>query len=227
MSETCKKLHEVFSALPRFGTGYVISQVPTNGIYIVFEKGEKAHGTDRIVRVGTHTGEGNLSQRLNEHLYTPNKDRSIFRKHIGRCLLAAENNPLLEQWNLDTTSKANREKYGKHLNTKALAEIESRVGTYITNSFSFTVIAVASKKDRLALKSGLLSTIASCADCKPSAQWLGLHHPNATIRHTGLWNIQHVGDTPLSAETVDVICSTCAERVPTPERPPRSRLNPR
>ena len=100
MSETCKKLHEVFSALPRFGTGYENSQVPANGIYIVFEKGEKAHGTDRIVRVGTHTGEGNLSQRLNEHLYTPNKDRSIFRKHIGRCLLAAENNPLLEQWNL-------------------------------------------------------------------------------------------------------------------------------
>ena len=55
MSETCKKLHEAFSALPRFGTGYVISQVPANGIYIVFEKGEKAHGTDRIVGVGTHS----------------------------------------------------------------------------------------------------------------------------------------------------------------------------
>ncbi len=227
MSETCKKLHEAFSALPRFGTGYVISQVPANGIYIVFEKGEKAHDTDRIVGVGTHTGEGNLSQRLNEHLYTLNKDRSIFRKHIGRCLLAAENNPLLEQWNLDTTSKAMREKHGKHIDTNAIAEIERRVSTYITNSFTFTVIAVASKKDRLALESGLLSTIASCADCKPSAQWLGLHHPNATIRDAGLWNIQHVGDTPLSAETVDVICSTCAERVPTPEQSPRSRLNPR
>ena len=227
MSETCKKLHEVFSALPRFGAGDENSQVPANGIYIVFEKGEKAHGTDRIVRVGTHTGEGNLSQRLNEHLYTPNKDRSIFRKHIGRCLLAAENNPLLEQWNLNTTSKAMREKRGKYIDTKALAEIERRVSAYITNSFSFTVIAVASKKDRLALESGLLSTIASCADCKPSAQWLGLHHPNATIRDVGLWNIQHLGDTPLSAETVDVICSTCAERVPTSEQPPQSRLTPR
>ena len=90
MSETCKKLHEVFSALPRLRTGYKNSQVPANGIYIVFEKGEKAHGTDRIVGVGTHTGEGNLSQRLNEHLYTPNKDRSILRKHVGRCLLVAE-----------------------------------------------------------------------------------------------------------------------------------------
>jgi hypothetical protein len=217
MSETCKKLHEVFSALPRLRTGYKNSQVPANGIYIVFEKGEKAHGTDRIVGVGTHTGEGNLSQRLNEHLYIPNKDRSILRKHIGRCLLAAENNPLLEQWNKDTTSKAMREKHGKDIDTNAIAEIESRVSTYIANSFSFTVIAVASKKDRLALKSGLLSTIASCADCKPSAQWLGLHHPNAKIRDTGLWNIQHVDDTPLSAEAVDVICTTCAEWVPTPE----------
>ncbi len=176
---------------------------------------------------GTHTGEGNLSQRLKEHLYTLNKDRNIFRKHIGRCLLAAENNPLLEQWNLDTTSKANREKHGKHIDTNAIAEIERRVSTYIANSFSFTFIAKASKEERLALKSGLLSTIASCADCKPSAQWLGLHHPNATICDAGLWNIQHVGDTPLSAEAVDVICSTCAEWVPTPEQPPRSRLNPR
>ena len=141
--------------------------------------------------------------------------------------IAAENSPLLEQWNQDTTSKAMREKHGKYLDTRAIAEIERRVGTYITNSFSFTFIAVASKKERLALESGLLSTIASCADCKPSAQWLGLHHPNATIRDAGLWNIQHIGDTRLSAETVDVICSTCAERIPTPERPPRSRLKPR
>jgi len=217
MNETCKKLHEVFSSLTRLGTGYENSQVPANGIYIVFEKGEKAHGTDRIVHVGTHTGEGNLSQRLNEHLYIPNKDRSIFRKHIGRCLLAAENNPLLEQWNLDTTSKAMREKHGKHIDTNAIAEIESNVTTYIAKSLSFAVITVASKKERLALKSGLISTIASCADCKPSAQWLGLHHPNATIRHTGLWNIQHLHDTPLSAETVDLICSASAERVPISE----------
>ncbi len=55
MSETCKKLHEVFSALPCLSTGDENSWVPANGIYIVFEKGEKAHGTDRIVGVGTHS----------------------------------------------------------------------------------------------------------------------------------------------------------------------------
>ncbi|MSP93707.1 MAG: hypothetical protein EXR00_00415 [Alphaproteobacteria bacterium] len=39
---------------------------------------------------------------------TPNKDRSIFRKHVGRCLLAKSGDPLLAQWEIDLTTKASR-----------------------------------------------------------------------------------------------------------------------
>lgn len=90
MSRECARLHEELSLLPRFSHGYLNEQLPGNGIYVVFENGENAYSTDRIVRIGTHTGESNLSKRIDEHLYTPNKDRSIFRKHIGRCILTKQ-----------------------------------------------------------------------------------------------------------------------------------------
>ena len=36
-------------------------------IYVLFEHGESAHGSNRIVRVGTLTGSGQLPSRLTQH----------------------------------------------------------------------------------------------------------------------------------------------------------------
>ena len=68
------------------------------GALVLFEKSEKAHDVDRIVRIGTHTGQDNLKSRLKEHFINEVKDRSIFRKNIGRCLL--RNDPFLQDWEL-------------------------------------------------------------------------------------------------------------------------------
>lgn len=198
MSEACQLLHEAFSAMPRLRAGYSANQIPANGLYVVFETGEQAHGTERIVRVGTHTGQNNLPKRLVEHLYTPNKDRSIFRKHVGRCLLAAERNPFLEQWNLDRTTRKSREQTNHAVDMGELEKVEQRVSAYITEQFSFCVIPVEHKPDRLALEAALLCTIASCPECRPSKNWLGSHHPNPTISSGGLWNIQNLCGMPLS-----------------------------
>ena len=51
--------------------------IPLNGIYIMFEEGEFAHGGKRIVRVGTHTGPNNLRNRIAEH-YPPEEQRSEY-----------------------------------------------------------------------------------------------------------------------------------------------------
>ena len=53
-----------------------------NRIYLLFEKGETVHGSDRIVQVATHVGEPRLRERLLEHL-TPNRDRNMLMKHIS------------------------------------------------------------------------------------------------------------------------------------------------
>jgi hypothetical protein len=51
----CKAVHQVFNKMPRMDYK-TIGDIPfTNGIYIMFENGEKYGEFDRIVRVGTHT----------------------------------------------------------------------------------------------------------------------------------------------------------------------------
>lgn len=59
MSEICGQLHALFDRLPRHQFPFKELAIPRNGIYILFEKAERAHRADRIVRVGTHTGENN------------------------------------------------------------------------------------------------------------------------------------------------------------------------
>ena len=83
MSDACRLLHERLAQLTRLGADFSPSDVPLNGVYVMFERGERAHGTDRIVHVGTHSGGGNLRQRLSEHYRKTNKDRSIPRRQDG------------------------------------------------------------------------------------------------------------------------------------------------
>src|SRR4051812_33329339 len=89
----CAGLHAWAGSLPRHEFPFSGSTIPGNGIYLLFEKGEEAHGGDRIVRAGTHTGVGQLLSRLHQHFVVENKDRSIFRKNIGRALLNKTKDP--------------------------------------------------------------------------------------------------------------------------------------
>ena len=104
------ELHVLFNNLERFHYPFEnrLNLIPENGVYVKFEKGERHNGFDRIVRVGTDTGEGNLKKRLIEHFVNENKNRSIFRKNIGRALLNKENNTYLKFWELKVVSKADK-----------------------------------------------------------------------------------------------------------------------
>jgi hypothetical protein len=73
ISEKCQKIHEIFNNLKIHKFPFQESEIPENGIYILFEKNEKAHNTNRIVRIGTHTGQNNLKKRLREHFIDENK----------------------------------------------------------------------------------------------------------------------------------------------------------
>ena len=81
MSIKCQLIHEWCHRQTRIcftANGFTGENIPNNGVYILFERDEKAHGGDRIVRIGTHTGDSNLYNRLKEHFINENKDRSIF-----------------------------------------------------------------------------------------------------------------------------------------------------
>ena len=79
MQNDCDKIHRWANTLKVFKFPFDETRIPLNGLYILFEKGERAHGVNRIVRVGTHTGQNQLRSRLRQHFLTENKDRSIFR----------------------------------------------------------------------------------------------------------------------------------------------------
>lgn len=205
MSDLCARLHTMLAAQPRIRHPFRAASLPANGIYVLFEQGEVAHGCDRIVRIGTHDSDGLLGARLEEHFVKENKDRSVFRKNIGRALLNAEHDPFLRQWNIDRTSKASRAKPLAEADIRRLQQVERRVSTRIQTCFSFIVIPTPFGFDRHQLEAGLIALVAGCSDCRPSTAWLGLHSPNERIRESGLWQVQHLDGVAASQAELDLI----------------------
>ena len=139
MNQICHKLHLLFLGLPRFAFPFDANRIPRNGIYVLFEKGEFGHEADRIVRVGTHNGSNRLQSRLEEHYIKENKDRSIFRKNVGRAILNKDKDDFLAQWEIDLTSGKARQKYAGTFDQRKLQETEKRVTEYIRQNFFFVV----------------------------------------------------------------------------------------
>jgi hypothetical protein len=168
-----------------------------NGIYVLFEEGEIAHGTRRIVRIGTHTGNNQLPARLRQHFLVENKDRSIFRKNIGRALLKRDHDPFLPSWELDRTSRMMRDRHGA-FDLDRQRTIEGAVSKYIRDNFHFSLVRVDQKLERLSLESKMISTVSLCEACRPSPTWLGHSSPKQKIRESGLWLVNELYKAPLS-----------------------------
>jgi hypothetical protein len=198
MPNPCADLH----AIARSGTIYSFpfekSRIPANGIYVLFEGGEEAHDGARIVRVGTHTGDGQLLSRLLQHFVKENKDRSIFRKNIGRALLNRAEDSFLAEWNMDRTSRAAKKQSVQSLDTIKCRAIESEVTKYLQANLKFVLFQVETKEDRLQLESRMISTVSLCQHCRPSKSWLGFSSPKQKIQQSGLWLVNELYKESLS-----------------------------
>lgn len=192
MSQDCQNLHDYARSLPRYKFPFDKNEIAQNGIYILFEKNEQGHGGERIVRIGTHTGQNNLAQRLTEHFLKENKDRSILRKNIGRALLNQKDHKYLEIWNLDLTYKEVREATQGLVDKDFQKQLEQQISEYIQKNFSFSIIEVLDKNKRLDLEKELIGVVSSCGECQSSQDWLGNASPIDKIRFSGLWQTQHV-----------------------------------
>jgi hypothetical protein len=189
--QVCEHLHIWANSLPLFRCPFDVNKIPANGLYILFERGEIGHGANRIVRVGTHRGEGQLSSRLCQHFVKENKDRSIFRKNVGRALLNRDHDPFLAFWQLDLTTRRMKAAH-TDIDLKRQLEIERAVSAYMRENFSFVVVRLEEEAERLRLESKLISTVSSCDICGPSSQWLGLSSPVNKIRESGLWLVNEL-----------------------------------
>jgi len=191
-------IHKLFNELERHSFPFNENRIPKNGIYILFEKGEIFNSFDRIVRIGTHTGNNKLISRLDEHFLKENKDRSIFRKNIGRAFLNRENNSFLEYWEMDLTSKKARLELENKVDLNLKNKTESKVSNYIQNNFSFATFQINNKNTRLYFEKKLISTISLCSECNPSKEWLGNFSTKEKIRKSGLWQVNELWKTPIS-----------------------------
>lgn len=181
----CARLHEMAAALPKVTFPLEPGSIPASGVYILFEQGESGHAGERIVRIGTHRGPNNLAARLNEHFLKENKDRSIFRKNIGRALLNRDNDPFLSQWELDLTTTAAKALHGLNVDFERQQAIESAVTAYMRTNFRVAVIPCVD--ERLVWEAALISIVSNCEECGPSDEWLGRYSPKVKIRLGGLW----------------------------------------
>jgi hypothetical protein len=203
MSVICEGLHLIINKLERFSYPFPLEKLPHNGICIFFEKGEPGHSSDRIVLANTHTGDDQLIARLGDHFERENKDRSIFRKHIGRSFLSKNKDPFLEDWERDLTSRKAREQYAGRIDFRRQGQVEKEVSEYLRDNFSFVVVEADDKSTRLELRSRIASTVSLCSDCGPSLSWMGNFSPIAKIKESGLWQVQELYKKPFSAEELN------------------------
>lgn len=201
--KACELLHQLARQREVFGFPFDKTKIPHDGVYLLFEVGEVAHGHSRIVRVGTHTGDRQLRSRLQQHFLKESKDRSIFRKNIGRCILGARADPYAPFWELDLTSRAARESAPPGIDAARQAEVEKEVSEVIRRTFSFVVILVPERADRLRIESGIASLLFACPECAPSSNWLGRYSPKALIRESGLWQVNELTKEPLGFRDIE------------------------
>lgn len=205
MSEICNNLHEVLKEGRRFDFSMGYTDIPLNGIYIMFEKGEYGHNGDRIVRIGTHTGDKQLRSRIFQHYENENKNRSIFRKNIGRCILNQKSDPYLSIWELDNTRKNEKAKNQNLINHKYEHEIEKEISKYIQDNLSFVILEIPTKELRLFFESRLIGTVSRCEECYPSQLWFGLQSPVKKIRESGLWQVMELYSQPLNYDELEQV----------------------
>lgn len=192
MSDKCCEIHKMINNMKRFKYPFSNEFLPENGVYILFEKGEYGHYGDRIVRIGTHTGDKALKERLLNHFVKGFKDRNIFRKNIGRAILNRDNNSYLDKWNLNLRSKENREKYLHLIDIEFEKKLEGIISEYIQNNISFVLVEEIDKGKRLFWERKLISEISNCCECNASKNWLGNYSPKNKIKKSGLWQVNEL-----------------------------------
>ena len=202
MSDLYNYIHEYFNQQPRVTFPYdnkALKEITdSNGLYVLFEKGETYNGLDRIVRIGSHDGNNRLIKRLNNHFKSTNHRLSVFRKHIGRCFLNINHDVYLDNWNRPFKSKVEKELHKAHVDLDYEKKYEFLVSTHICNKFSFTLIPkIFEKEKRDIIEEGLISILSQSSKKCSSEKWLGNNHPDSRIINAKIWNIEYLNGRQL------------------------------
>jgi len=176
---------------------------PRRGVYFFFEPGElrcREIDVQRVVRVGTHAlklgSRSTLWGRLRAHRGQQdgggNHRGSVFRLHVGNALLQKEGTAeSFATWGVGSSAArevrlAEREweiRVSQHLRAMSLLWLHVRDTPDPASDRAFI------ERNCIAL----LSSVGRKVD-PPSNNWLGHFSTAASIRASGLWNVNHTDD---------------------------------
>ena len=195
-------VHRILAALPARRFPISRRDVPPDGIYLLYEEGETVQiedqEFDRIVGVGTHSGEGRLARRLGIHA-SGDRRGSDLRLHLGSAFLAQANSadPRLRTWLGEKRTP--------------MPDVEEAVSTLIRERFAVRCIPVSDRQERQELEQALTALLARNPVTPPSEGWLGRHAARREIRSSGLWNTQHFDAPQLNATQIARITDLVAD----------------
>jgi hypothetical protein len=184
---------------------------PRRGVYFFFELGEFRRDSGdglRVVRVGTHAlssaSKSTLRDRLRQHrgrISGGGSHRSsIFRLLIGQALSARGCVNSSSSWGLKRDAAKASAAMGIDRSALAAVEapIEQAVSEYL-GSMPFLWLGVGDEPEPANPRSllernsiALLSNYGRAALDPPSPGWLGNGSDRPLVRHSGLWNQDHV-----------------------------------
>lgn len=188
---------------------------PNRGVYFFFAPGETRQSSDhpRCVRVGTHAVSSGSSTtlwtRLKQHYGTGdgssahphggNHRGSVFRKRVGEALI--ERHGLHEEYPSWGTPWSSLERDRDTVRDEEYL-LERRVSAYI-RELPFLWVALDDEpspdSDRAFVERNAIALLSNYE--KPSIDpreecWLGHASPVEEIHESGLWNINHVAESP-------------------------------
>ena len=187
---------------------------PHRGVYFFYEGDENRSGSGagaRVVRVGTHALKYGSTSRLWGRLRTHrgpagsgtgSHRSSIFRLLVGIALAKKNNIPLPTSWDVsgDPAKAARQLGISRVQLLEEEADLEAHVSRYI-GQMPFLWLNVddapgpASQRgfiERNAI--ALLSCFNRPALDQASTMWLGQYSDRERVRHSGLWNNNHVDE---------------------------------
>lgn len=179
----------------------VSKHVAKAGVYYFFEESEytRFHPVARlrVVRIGTHGvskgSKSQLWQRLRTHRGNDDGSgshrSSIFRLHVGRAVLI-QSARQCETWGIGEQAASSTR--------AAEASIEQEVSTYISSLrvMHLPVLdASSADSDRSYIEMNSIALLTGGGPIDPpSANWLGNVSPTQSIRDSGMWNVNYVGE---------------------------------
>jgi len=201
----CANLHALLSEKrKRFPFPPPFVQLPLNGVYFIFEKGQTSHGHPRIVRIGSHTGRDRLTARLWEH--TIPHGRSFFRYDLGKVIIEYPQAIGIEPISKEIW-RGERSQLETLADRQALDLFEVELSAFIEQRFEFSVIGTSDPTEALALERECIATVAQCDVCKKESETSVLKPP-----HGHVWNRQHAGGkSKLSASSFQLLTHLASE----------------